>query len=145
MKMRIELIILIVLLVGAAGAACGSGNADEEGDAVTMQNTIVDGHEAGNGWNPISCRDRLLEGGGNIQFPVERAGGGSDDPDALCTTDILVADALLGPLQDNGGPTLTLMPDPGGPAPGLATGCPATDQRGEPRGEPCTSGAFEVE
>ncbi|MFH1436196.1 MAG: right-handed parallel beta-helix repeat-containing protein [Pseudomonadota bacterium] len=115
------------------------------GGAVTMQNTIVDGHEAGNGWNPISCRDLLMEGGGNIQYPVERAGGGSDDPDALCTPDILVADAMLGPLRDNGGPTLTLMPDPGGPAPGLATGCPATDQRGEPRGEPCTSGAVEVE
>ena len=124
--------------VAFAAATVGGGN-------VTMQNTIVDGHEAGNGWNPISCRDQLLEGGGNIQYPVERAGGGSDDPDALCTPDILVADAMLGPLQDNGGPTLTLMPDPDGPAPGLATGCPETDQRGEPRGEPCTSGAVEVE
>jgi hypothetical protein len=55
---------------------------------------------------------------------------------------------LLGLLADNGGPTLTLMPQPGSPAlnSGTNTGCPATDQRGEPRpqGAACEVGAVEV-
>ena len=41
----------------------------------------------------------------------------------------------LGPLQDNGGPTLTHMPQPGSPAidAGHPLNCPPTDQRGIPR------------
>jgi hypothetical protein len=93
---------------------------------------------------PITCRDQHAEGGGNIQWPVLRDSGQSDDPDYLCTSGTLAADPLLGELADNGGPTLTLMPQPGSPAIGLANDCPATDQRGEPRAEPCTSGAVEA-
>ncbi|HSK03280.1 MAG TPA: hypothetical protein VK932_18640, partial [Kofleriaceae bacterium] len=63
------------------------------GQGVTLHNTIVDGHVAGNGWNPISCLHAFQEGGGNLQWPVARAGGGSDDPDALCSPAVQVADA----------------------------------------------------
>ena len=114
------------------------------GAGVRLQNTIIDGHVAGNGYNPISCRDQLLEGSGNIQFPVERVDGGSDDPNALCSNSILIADPALGVLTDNGGDTQTLQPASGSPAIGLASDCPATDQLGEPRSEPCTAGAVEV-
>ena len=124
--------------VAFAAATLGGGD-------ITLSNTLFSGHTVGNGWNPITCRDTFLEGGGNVQYPVERAGGGSDDPDALCSVGALVADPLLGSLEDNGGPTLTLMPGPGSPAIGLGTVCPETDQRGEPRPEPCTSGAVEVD
>jgi hypothetical protein len=58
--------------------------------------------------------------------------------------DPLVADPLLGELGDNGGETETMLPGSSSPAVGLGTGCPETDQRGEPRGEPCTAGAVEV-
>lgn len=114
------------------------------GAGVTMQNTLVDGHSAGNGYNPISCRAAFLEGSGNQQFPVDRSGAGSDDPSALCTSDTLVADALLGALGNHGGDTETLLPTAGSPVIGLASDCPATDQRGVARSEPCTAGAVEV-
>jgi predicted outer membrane repeat protein len=44
-------------------------------------------------------------------------------------------DPLLGPLQDNGGPTQTMAPLPGSPALGAGStvNAPATDQRGLPR------------
>ncbi len=45
-----------------------------------------------------------------------------------------VGDLLLGPLADNGGPTLTYLPLPGSPLVDAAgNGCPASDQRGAPR------------
>jgi hypothetical protein len=55
----------------------------------------------------------------------------------------LIADPMLGTLGDNGGDTETLAPGDGSPAKGIGTGCPPTDQRGNPRGEPCTAGAVE--
>lgn len=58
-----------------------------------------------------------------------------------------IADMKLGPLQDNGGPTLTHALLPGSPAidNGTSTGCPATDQRGahRPAGAACDVGAVE--
>ncbi len=114
------------------------------GRDVVLHNTVFENQEVGNGWNPITCRDQFQEGGGNIQWPVDRAGGGSDDPDALCSRDALVAPVHLGPLEDNGGPTETCMPAPDSPAVGRGRDCPPTDQRGEPRAQECTSGAVEV-
>ncbi len=113
------------------------------GQDVVLQNTVFENQVAGNGWNPITCRDQFKEGGGNIQWPVEREGGGSDDPDALCSSDTLVAEIHLGPIQDNGGPTETCLPDSGSPAIGHGSDCPEGDQRGERRPQDCTSGAAE--
>jgi hypothetical protein len=54
-------------------------------------------------------------------------------------------DPLLGPLTNNGGPTLTMALKANSPAidTGTATGAPATDQRGDPRGIPPDIGAYE--
>jgi hypothetical protein len=55
-------------------------------------------------------------------------------------------DAFLGPLADNGGPTLTHALLEGSPAIDAATGfCPDTDQRGytRPAGSACDVGAYE--
>lgn len=124
--------------VAFAGATTGGGD-------VVLENSIVDGNEAGNGWNPISCFETFEEGGGNLQWPVARAGGGSDLPGSLCSPSALVADSLLGALQQNGGPTLTIRPAPGSPATTLGGDCPATDQRGMPRhSDSCTAGAVEL-
>ncbi len=123
--------------VAFAAATVGGGD-------VVLQNTIFEGQEVGNGWNPITCRNQFQEGGGNIQWPVERSGGGSDDPDALCSPDTLVAEVHLGPLQDNGGPTETCMPEATSPAAGHGSDCPDRDQRGEQRSQRCTSGAVEI-
>ena len=52
---------------------------------------------------------------------------------------------LLGPLANNGGPTLTHLPQAGSPAIDNGSGCPATDQRGaaRPVGPACDIGAVE--
>jgi CSLREA domain-containing protein len=58
-------------------------------------------------------------------------------------------DALLGPLADHGGPTLTHALLPGSPALDAAgsQNCPPVDQRDQPRpsGPACDSGAFELQ
>jgi CSLREA domain-containing protein len=62
-------------------------------------------------------------------------------------TDRQNANARLGPLADNGGPTNThaLLPGSAALDAGTAAGCPASDQRGtaRPKGSACDSGAFE--
>jgi hypothetical protein len=81
------------------------------------------------------------------------------DPGCIGFTslDYLSPNALIGPLADNGGPAETVALLPGSPA--IDTGvvppaapyiplCPATDQRGLPRGVTegrCDIGAFEVQ
>ena len=106
-----------------AGAIFGAG--------LTLVNTIVAGNSAM--YRP-SCDGARADGAGNLQWP----------DGALCTTGPLVADPLLGALSDNGGPTATMAPAASSPAVDLGTGCPPTDQRGQPRGEPCTAGAVEA-
>jgi len=97
-----------------------------------LRNSLVSGNT---GWWGPSCESELGDGGGNLQFTG----------DAPCTASITVADPLLGALGDNGGPTQTLVPAAGSPAQGAGSDCPATDQRGQPRGATCTSGAVEIE
>ena len=66
----------------------------------------------------------------------------------LCGDGNLTADPLLGPLQDNGGFTLTQVPGPGSPAidAGDPANCSGVDQRGvaRPQGPRCDIGAVEV-
>ncbi len=67
-----------------------------------------------------------------------------------CAVATTAADARLGPLADNSGPTPTHALLPGSPAIDAAEGssCPATDQRGAPRPWPpggrCDVGAYET-
>jgi len=106
-----------------AGAIFGAG--------LVFKNTIVSGNTAM--YTP-GCDETHESDGGNLQWP-----GG-----ALCTDSPTIADPELGALDENGGPTATMVPSPASPARGLGTECPPTDQRGEPRGDPCTAGAVEV-
>ena len=107
-----------------AGAIFGGG--------LVLKNTIVSGNTAM--YTP-GCNEVHESEGGNLQFP-----GG-----ALCTESPTIEDPELGALGDNGGPTQTLEPSSSSPAIGLGTDCPPVDQRGEPRAEPCTLGAVEVD
>ncbi|HUT76916.1 MAG TPA: right-handed parallel beta-helix repeat-containing protein [Polyangia bacterium] len=111
--------------------ADGQGGGAVFGGGLELRNTIVANNTSGT-WAP-GCSEALGDGGGNLEWP---AGAG-------CAADALVADPLLGALGDNGGDTETMLPAAGSPADGLGTDCPETDQRGEPRGEPCTVGAVE--
>jgi hypothetical protein len=116
-----------------AGALIGGGS-------LTLVNTIIANNTAGNAWNPVSCTDTAAGGDHDLQFPATQGSGGADTP---CVTGITFADPLLGPLQDNGGPTLTIALLPGSPALGAGAGCPPTDQRGTARTDGCDIGAFQ--
>jgi len=114
------------------------------GDApLTIRNTIFQNNLTQDAYSPMACALDNLTGSGNIQWPqVKPVGGGADSP---CTPGILFADAELGPLADNGGPTMTSVPQSGSPAIGLGTNCPATDQRGDTRDtSTCSAGAAEA-
>ncbi len=109
---------------------------------LTIRNSII-ANIADNEYTPLNCTGTSYAmppaaGQGNIQWP----NGLKDDMD--CTPAILREDPLLGELADHGGPTLTIMPSDQSPALLGGAECPPTDQRGEPRGEPCTIGALEV-
>lgn len=114
------------------------------GGALTSKSSVVanarDGkancRNAGTGFTSVSE-------GGNLEYPGTSCG-------FTATGDIQDRDPLLGPLQDNGGPTETHALQSGSPAIDAAVaGCPppATDQRGvtRPQGAGCDTGAFEKE
>jgi hypothetical protein len=81
-----------------------------------------------------SIYDAQLQGFGVTSLGYNLSG---DDGGGYLTnaTDQINTDPLLGPLQDNGGPTFTHAPLPGSPAidKGTNFGASATDQRGWPR------------
>ena len=123
--------------------------------------TIVDnngyGVDAGGSLSTAGIGDSIVAGntGGNCIRPNLQDGGGNleDDADASCgfsaaSGDLLGVDPQLGPLADNGGPTLTMLPAPGSPViDAIPTPCGTVDQRGvvRPQGSGCDIGAVEVE
>ena len=104
---------------------------------LTLTNTII----TGNQW--YAC-ERFASGtAANVV-----SGGHNVVQDANCNpvaSDLILWDAMIGPLASNGGPTLTHALLPGSPAIDAGAGCPATDQRGvaRPQGAACDVGAFE--
>jgi hypothetical protein len=114
------------------------------GDApLTIRNTVFENNLTQDEGSPMACAIAASVGSGNSQWPhVKPVGGGLDAP---CTPAILFADGVLGPLADNGGPTLTATPLSGSAAIGLGTNCPSNDQAGRSRSNStCTAGAVEV-
>ncbi|MDH3847017.1 MAG: right-handed parallel beta-helix repeat-containing protein, partial [Gammaproteobacteria bacterium] len=108
--------------------------------SVTVTNSVV----ASNG--DYDCQ---VEGGGAA---VLTSGGSNVFADPSCNpvaSDMVDVDPLLGPLADNGGPTLTQALLLGSPAIDSAddADCPTSDQRGvlRPQGAGCDVGAFEFE
>lgn len=104
-------------------APVGSGLRNLDG-AVEVKNVIVANNAATNctaSTVPITSHGHNLENGNTCNF----TGPG----------DLINTDPLLGPLQDNGGPTLTHALLAGSPAidAGDNVGCPPIDQRGAPR------------
>jgi len=112
---------------------------------VSLKNTIIAGNGAAepstaNCWGPT-----VTSNGYNIedQNTCKLKGAG----------DLIYTDPLVGPLQDNGGPTETQALLQGSPAldSGDNAGCPSTDQRGTPRPQDadgnktsmCDRGAYE--
>ena len=106
---------------------------------VTIQNSIV----AGNGL--YGCQ---VEGGANAVLTSLGNNVFGDDSCGAAAGDQTFTDPVLGPLADNGGPTLTHALLAGSPAIDAAdaASCSATDQRGvaRPQGAGCDVGAFEL-
>ena len=89
--------------------------------------------------------------GGTANNPIDSRQGMLDEPlpATTCATDpafnFLVADAVVGPLTDNGGLTRTHALLAGSPAIDRGQSCPSDDQRGvsRPQGGACDIGAYE--
>jgi len=98
-----------------------------------LQNTIVANSAAGG-----NCSGAITDSGGNLSYPDNTCPGINSDP-------------VLGPLQNNGGPTHTMALGPGSAALDAADDAicaPAPvnnlDQRGAPRVGRCDIGAYEA-
>jgi hypothetical protein len=122
------------------------GITNYETGTLTLTNTLVDDDCVADG--------TMVSGGSNLESPGDTCGLGQPTDQVNVTAEQLA----LGPLADNGGPTMTHALLPGGVAIDKipeadcldADGAPlTTDQRGEPRpetgGTMCDVGAFEVQ
>jgi hypothetical protein len=108
-----------------AGTAMGGGVFNSGG--LQVRNTIVAGNTVdGPGTNSAPDLSGDLGSLGHNLIGTSDGGSGFD------ATDLLDVDPMLGPLQDNGGPTPTMALLPGSPAidAGDNTGAPDWDQRG---------------
>ncbi len=121
-------------------AVAPGGGISNFGGAVTLLGTVDAGNTANANCNgPVTSIGYNLDSGTACGFSQ--------------TTDLTNTNPLLGPLQNNGGPTPTLALLPGSPAidhgETAALGCPARDQRGLPRPDEtsdngaCDIGAYE--
>jgi predicted outer membrane repeat protein len=120
---------------------------------LTLTNNLFYNNYVGTGYqsNPyggavINKETNLIVNDGNLQYPAAFSGQYGTATDYWITSNVLTADAQLGTLSDNGGPTLTMPLTKNSPAigKGTATGAPATDQRGKTRKNPPDIGAFEL-
>ena len=105
--------------------------------SATLTNNVLQGFGGA-----FAC---AIEGGGAATIT---SGGFNVISDGSCNpiaSDQSSTDALLGPLADNGGPTLTHALLAGSPAIDAADSavCPTTDQRGVARDAACDVGSYE--
>jgi len=102
------------------------------GTATVVRNSIIAGNTSMGGI-PSDCQGAFTSAGFNLIGAINGSTGWGALGDQLGTTNSLL-NPLLGPLQDNGGPTLTLAPMPGSPVIDQGNGSGVlTDQRGRPR------------
>jgi len=114
------------------------GSAIAGGSGLSLTNSLIVDNEKVFIWENTSCT-ATLSGSGNIQWPAVNEGGQSELP---CATGVTFQDVPIGPLQNNGGFTDTVMPTSSSIIESLS-GCSGADQRGVPRGATCTPGAVE--
>ena len=129
-----------VTVTGNTAPTAGGGVRLRTGPgSITFLNTIVANNTSGGDADCDGNFTKIFSNGNNLS---------SDGTcDFTSPGDLENTDPLLGPLQDNGGPTFTHDLLVGSPAieGGTNTGCPATDQRGtvRPGGVLCDIGAIE--
>ncbi len=112
---------------------------------LVVNNTII-ANEVENIWVPFNCTGTDFNTPpGNGEYNLQWPDPAEQYDDMECTYGIMTGEPLLNDLADNGGPTMTMAPMEGSPALKAGWNCPATDQRGMPRSEPCTLGAYEAD
>ncbi len=128
-----------VTVTANTAATAGDGVRHTGGSTTTFLNTIVANNLSGGVTECSGSAAQLASSGNNLSSDAScdfTAGGDQQN-----------TDPLLGPLQDNGGPTFThdLLVGSTAIEGGTNTGCPATDQRGTARPESvlCDIGAVE--
>jgi len=124
----------------------GGGVLNETGSTLLLQNTIIAANTSEGSLDP-DCFGALTSEGYNL-VGINQAGCNffrtSGDQEGLSNNPL---NPFLGPLQNNGGSTLTQGLLPGSTAldAGNNNACPSTDQRGFPRqGATCDLGAYEA-
>jgi hypothetical protein len=137
---------------GVNGDLGGGGIAEEGPGTPVVSNTLIASNTVGQSQPATQCYGDYFSGGFNLRSIDDTGCTGF-----TATGDIVNGTPLLGTLSDQGGPTLTVpllvgspAIDAGNPASFSDTppACPATDQRGLPRGGGagrCDIGAFEVQ
>ncbi len=121
---------------------CGGGIGNI-GTIINVQNSIVSGNNgmglgglpAANDFCNLGAPTAVTSAGGNLISQVSATDGTIgvfNQPNDQTGTPGAPLDPVLGPLADNGGPTLTHLPLEGSPAidAGINENLPATDQRG---------------
>lgn len=124
---------------GGLGNGTGGGLVTSNTISSTLQNTILAMNEGSDG--PLDCDGTIVSLGYNLLGSLYGCNGLANGING----DQVGVDPLLGSLQDNGGPTLTMELMPGSPAIDAvaATNCIAsTDQRGFPRPDEATDDGF---
>jgi hypothetical protein len=135
------------------GVGLGGGASVSSGAIAKLFNTLLAGDTAsGDPAHAITSADvagLFTSQGHNLVGDGSDGSGFSSKLGDQVGTAASPINPLLGPLQNNGGPTWTLAPQPGSPAinaPGLPKSpvAPKLDQRGVPRDTAPDIGAFEV-
>ncbi len=115
--------------VGNSAKSQGGAFRAWSGTHIDYRNTLFAGNSAPTGPN---CE----WGGGAVVTSLGHNAQDVNDPECLMNqpTDMNTVVPQLGPLQNNGGPTDTLLPAPGSPLIGAGdpANCPGSDQRGVP-------------
>ena len=117
----------------------------------SLNNSTLSGNSANDGGGiyssdgSLSLNNMLMDNINGNCSGLTPTGDNNIFSDASCLTggaNQVVADTGIGPLQDNGGPTLTHALLRNSPAIGAGNGCPVTDQRGIVRKADCDIGAY---
>lgn len=132
-----------VTIVGNSSTDYGAGLGVNNAGALTVSNVLLSGNRVGE--VPGNC------GRGPTSATPIASSGGNLSSDTTCTTFTLPSDkpntgaGVNATLASNGGPTFThaLLEGSAAINAGVASACPATDQRGFSRVGVCDIGAFE--
>jgi hypothetical protein len=117
----------------------GGGVHQHSGSVFSLGDSIVAANSVGSSGAGQQCDGAFSTDADGLIIQSQTSGTCSYGGDYT-----IVADALIGPLSHNGGPTQTVRLKAGSPAIGNAGSCPKHDQRGVKRPKNgCDSGAFE--